>query len=265
MKNNKIDLFSGKPISDNDESNYANIITDLKNTFDNEFKKNIEESEKISFTISAWNMACLDQLLPEEGGMDLIELSEHTQKEKKLLKKIVDLKQKKFGEFTRLINDFTLEKNDDEFELSILTSDIDDFAKGLTENIDFDEDFDEYFNEEELQFEEGIIDRNAIILTPKKPFWDWAHTFSPYYSDSDSMSEEINKSNTYLIDEDIDDCKKWLRKNFNKFFSIELENWNTTEKDWPKKRTYKMFKEWFSVHFSTMIYDMEERPVIKYL
>jgi hypothetical protein len=38
MKNNKIDLFSGKPISDNDESNYANIITDLKNTFDNEFK-----------------------------------------------------------------------------------------------------------------------------------------------------------------------------------------------------------------------------------
>ncbi len=265
MKNNKIDLFSGKPISDNDDFQYAKIISDLKNTFNHEFKKNAKESEKIDLIISAWNMACIDQVLPENARVDLIEHSGYTKNEKKLLKKIIDLKQKEFAEFTRLINDFSLEKKEEGGELVVITTDIEDFVKNLVENDDIDENIDENIDEvfQKIQFEEGVINRNAIIITPKKPFWDWARTFSPYYSDSDSQSEEINNSNTYLIGKDVDDCKKWLQKQYDELFTIELEDWHSTKKDWPKKRSYKMFTEWFSINFSTIVYDIEERPVIK--
>ncbi|MDA3883625.1 MAG: hypothetical protein PF481_10105 [Bacteroidales bacterium] len=253
MKNNKIDLFSGKPIIENDDKKYADMIAHLKGAFGNEFPKKKDESERINLILSAWNIACLDHLLPEEGRMDLFGLSEYTKNEKTLLKKIVDLKHKEFAEFTRLINDFTLEKKDGGFELAVITTDIEDFVRDFVENEDFDEDLDD------LQFNEGFINRNAIVLTPRKPFWEWARTFSPYYSDS----EERNKSNMYLIDEDVDDCEKWLQKQFDTFFTIELEDWHTTKKNWPKKRSYKMFKEWFTINFSNMVYDMKKRPVIK--
>ncbi|MFO7868708.1 MAG: hypothetical protein R6U95_05355 [Bacteroidales bacterium] len=271
MENNTIDLFSGKPINDDDNKKYADIITHLKETFVDEFPKKNDESERISLILSAWNMACLNQLLPEYEDLDLIELNEYSKNEKKLLKKIIDLKYKKFAEFTQLINDFSIEKKDGKFELTVITKDIEAFAKNFAKNQvegieDFDEEFDEEYDEEfekelqkDLQFDEGVINRNAIVLTPRKPFWEWARTCSPFYS----KSEETNTSNIYLIDEDIDDCEKWLQKKFDTYFTIELEDWNTTKKDWPKKRSYKMFKEWFTINFSTMVYDMEEKPVSK--
>ena len=75
--------------------------------------------------------------------------------------------------------------------------------------------------------------------------------------------EEMKTTNTYLISEGIEDVDVWLKKKFDKIFSFELEFWHLNKKEWPQKRNYKMFQEWFQVDVSTMIYDFEKMPVFK--
>jgi hypothetical protein len=78
-----------------------------------------------------------------------------------------------------------------------------------------------------------------------------------------SFEEDIKETNIYLVDDKIDDVEKWLKKKFDKFFMMELDEWFENKKDWPQKRNYKMFKQWFQVDVSTMIYDLEKNPVLK--
>lgn len=105
------------------------------------------------------------------------------------------------------------------------------------------------------------IDRNAIIVKPKKPFYDWIHSF--YEEESSKYEKEEN--NVYLIREmvSIADVKKWIKKNFDQIFINELNDWYTNEEGWPKKRTYKMFEEWFDVEINSMVLDLEDEPVTK--
>jgi hypothetical protein len=41
--------------------------------------------------------------------------------------------------------------------------------------------------------------------------------------------------------------EKWLQRNFDRIFQNELNDWHTDEKDWPQKRTFKIFLEWFGI------------------
>lgn len=62
----------------------------------------------------------------------------------------------------------------------------------------------------------------------------------------------------YLINDQIDDLKNWIKKKYDKFFKLELEGWHTNKKEWPQKRDYKMFKQWFRVDVSISIFDLEK-------
>ena len=56
---------------------------------------------------------------------------------------------------------------------------------------------------------------------------------------------------------------KWIKRNFDKIFINELNDWFTDEDKWPKTRTYKMFSEWFKLEICSMILDLEDYPVTK--
>jgi hypothetical protein len=60
-----------------------------------------------------------------------------------------------------------------------------------------------------------------------------------------------------------DKLKAWVKKKFDKLFTFELEAWNDNKKEWPQKRNYKMFKQWFQVAISTLVYDLENKPISK--
>lgn len=105
------------------------------------------------------------------------------------------------------------------------------------------------------------IDRNAIIVKPKKPFYDWVNSV---FKDDDPINEK-EENNIYLIREkdSNEQILKWISRNFNKLFENELNDWCTDEDEWPQKRTYKMFREWFDVEICSMVLDLEEFPVTK--
>ena len=44
---------------------------------------------------------------------------------------------------------------------------------------------------------------------------------------------------------------------------MELDGWHTNKKEWPQKRTYKMFKEWFRIDISTAVYDIENKTLYR--
>lgn len=104
------------------------------------------------------------------------------------------------------------------------------------------------------------INRNAILVKPKKPFFDWMNTTDP-----EMPVTELQEGNIYLVAEKDSNemVEKWLSRNFEKIFVNELNDWYTDENTWPKKRTFKMFKEWFDFEIHSMILDLENSAIVK--
>jgi hypothetical protein len=110
-----------------------------------------------------------------------------------------------------------------------------------------------------------IINRTALIVKPLKPYWDWANNIE------DGVPKEQKNFNAsdmdatiYLISElEPDEITYHIEAMYNEIFEDELEAWWTDEKDWPKNRTFSMFKEWFEVSVSSMVYDTLKEEITK--
>jgi hypothetical protein len=104
------------------------------------------------------------------------------------------------------------------------------------------------------------IDRNAISIKSKKPLFDWVNSIYP-----DRPVDTREEGNIYLIRErdSNEEIEKWLKRNFDKIFQNELNDWYTDEGVWPQKRTFKMFQQWFDYEIHSMILDLEETEITK--
>ena len=56
---------------------------------------------------------------------------------------------------------------------------------------------------------------------------------------------------------------KWIKRNFDKIFINELNDWYTDEEKWPQNRTYKIFLEWFDIEICSMVLDLENHQIRK--
>lgn len=251
MGSKVIDMFSGKNIVRNEDQKYSEMINDLVKPFENDFPQEMEIKEIFDFACNAWNLGCMSQILPKEEFYKMLSKNPFPEPEKTILKNIIDLKNKKFASFEKFISDYEIEEKNGELVLTVVTQEKESFLAML-----MDESTD--FIPEEADLEEAYINRSAIIIKPLQPFFDWINALYP-----EDPVNEADEPNIYLINDDIDDVEKWLKKKFDKFFTMELEDWHTNTKEWPQKRSYKMFKQWFSVDVSSMIYDMENSPVYK--
>jgi hypothetical protein len=109
-----------------------------------------------------------------------------------------------------------------------------------------------------------FLNRCAVIVTPKTPFWDWVKKRGGM---EEPLLTEIKKdSNIYLIPEyeSEDDIPKAIEKhlvqNYEDIFISELEEWYTDPETFPEI-TYQRFNEWFTVSSHTMIFDTVEKPL----
>jgi len=104
------------------------------------------------------------------------------------------------------------------------------------------------------------INRNAILVKAKKPFYDWINYVAPEFPVIPN-----DEGTVYLVKEMQTTAKieSWLKRNFDQIFKNEMNDFHTDENDWPQKRTYKIFKEWFTVEISSMIVDLQDKPIEK--
>ena len=97
------------------------------------------------------------------------------------------------------------------------------------------------------------INRSALTIIPKKPCMDWANSFDNGAGDD----PELVIGTTILMPDDYDEFnyEKFIKKHYKKLFEEQLESWIRVPDLWPKKRSIKMFKEWFQIIPSDIILD----------
>lgn len=80
------------------------------------------------------------------------------------------------------------------------------------------------------------------------------------------MPEDGSETSVYLVKSrfSTEDTAKWMKRHFKDIFEGELIDRHTDENDWPAKRTYKIFKEWFNIGLHEHVVDMEDEPMRKY-
>lgn len=106
----------------------------------------------------------------------------------------------------------------------------------------------------------AVVDRSAITVTHKQPFIDWNNRIFPTMLIEKSV---LGESTTYLIDQIFGDAEKVLRKHFKAIFELELEGICIDEDEWPAKRTFKMFNEWFSIEVSGWVVDLSTKKSLE--
>jgi hypothetical protein len=106
------------------------------------------------------------------------------------------------------------------------------------------------------------INRNAIFIEPTAAFWEWAQDFPD--EDLELTLDELRKDNTtYLIPEQEAEPDAWIKRNFTIIFDHELYGWCTNPSLWPKDRSFKAFKKFFIVHFSSVVIDLGKGSIYK--
>ena len=108
------------------------------------------------------------------------------------------------------------------------------------------------------------INRSAVIIDPKKPFWDCVNSIEPGL-ESDLMPDLMKEGTIYLLPEfddpsGTDDC---LRKIYNDIFENELMAWFTDESLWPKDRSWDKFREWFDYRIHEIVWDTVDETMAK--
>ena len=107
-----------------------------------------------------------------------------------------------------------------------------------------------------------MINRSLITIKIKEPFRQWLLSLP---DPDDTTLDELNADSTaYLIPEYDDENQRdrILKKVFSDIFEEQLGGWWTDEKDWPIKRDFKTFKQWFDVEFHSVIEDFVEGEII---
>ena len=105
-----------------------------------------------------------------------------------------------------------------------------------------------------------IINRTALTVIPKQPYIRWANSL-----DDDGPKLDVHdphyEPTVYLIDEVTGDAAldSALRRYCPQVFGNELANWHLLEEDWPQKRDFRTFRDWFEVKVSTIVLDLSKR------
>jgi hypothetical protein len=107
-----------------------------------------------------------------------------------------------------------------------------------------------------------VVNRCAVVVTPKQPFLNWLHRIDPSSHDI-KMGDLRRDPSVYLFPECNDDrgLTKLLKKGCLEIFEKELESWDRIEESWPKDRSFAAFRRWFdySIHWDGLRYHTSAR------
>jgi hypothetical protein len=104
-----------------------------------------------------------------------------------------------------------------------------------------------------------MLNRSAVLIRPGKEYIDWASNLD----DSGIIPTVDGEHTVYLIPEYEDDLEavEILSQRFQGIFEMELAGWHLEVKQWPKNRTFAMFREWFVIEFHSVVEDLCDYPV----
>lgn len=102
-----------------------------------------------------------------------------------------------------------------------------------------------------------LVNRAAITVTPKRPYIDWANSLD---DDGPRIGpDHLPERSVYLV-KDIGDysgeMETIVRRYYRKIFEHELIAWHRVKSEWPQKRDFATFTQWFDAEVHSMILDL---------
>jgi len=119
-------------------------------------------------------------------------------------------------------------------------------------------------------FEFPIVNRSLMLVIFRQPYVDWANQLPDRsereFKEPHTLENMTNEPTAYLVPEifDDDELDAFLERMWIPIFEKELASWTIDEALWPKKRTFKMFTEWFEIGFSSMVFDIWSKESLEY-
>ena len=238
---------------------YASAFMQIFDEFAERFPTDFYSIEDIFSLIKlGWNTANMMEQLPD--AKSLIEMEINESGEDTTIRDIIGYKKLHFPQYQDFI--YSFEYNEADNQVAVSHKSPEEFIKNPGDFLDYGQE--QYENDiNEANWDTGFIDRSAIVIQAKQPFLDWYKSLYP--EDGDDMQALLTQKRIYLVapTEDEKDLENWLNKKYDKIFIEELEGWHTDKKQWPQKRSYKMFKLWFDVEVIAPIFDLQKIPVSK--
>lgn len=109
------------------------------------------------------------------------------------------------------------------------------------------------------------INRDALILFPKQPLYDWVNYVSPDYKMKCPKPLAHDEGEVYLIPEfdHPDETIEFLKDYFIEVFEHQLFSWVTDERLWPEALTWELFNSWFHYSIQSMVLDTLDEEIEK--
>lgn len=115
------------------------------------------------------------------------------------------------------------------------------------------------------EFYPSTINRGMIILLPRKAALDWVKT-SDEDQDKLTLDDIRQDCDSFLVPQgevqDVEGARKWVFENWEMFLEEFLTDYQPDEERWPEKRTQKLFKDWFDIHYSSLVWDFVDEPIM---
>jgi len=99
-----------------------------------------------------------------------------------------------------------------------------------------------------------MLNRSAVIIRPSEVYIEWAANLD----DSGILPSPEGEHTVYLIPEYDNDLQAMeiLSQGYQGIFENELAGWHLDESEWPKNRTFAMFRKWFLIELHSVVEDL---------
>jgi hemerythrin superfamily protein len=232
---------------------YSDLLSQIYEEFRFQFPIELDLGEVFQIIADVWNLSNFTESDTEGVFQEMRQIANSNNSLEGLITEMIRFKKEKFAEHDRFIADFLLDHDGSEGQVVLTVS--------TCEKEHFLNTMDVYSMENEsdiTEFGPGYVNRSALVLVAKEPLYAWLNELFP----GEDLRKTVEPS-VYLITEPDTKFDSWLRKKFDKFFREELELWELDKKKWPQRRNFKMFNEWFELHYSPDVFDWESEPVRK--
>lgn len=111
------------------------------------------------------------------------------------------------------------------------------------------------------------VNRSLLVIFKKQKFVDWVNTTKENVKDPDFTLKEINQEpSSFLIPdfEEISDAEAFIEEVKPHLFELMINDWYTDTKSWPSDRSNSQFQEWFDLHYSSLIFDLDFKTELEH-
>lgn len=116
-----------------------------------------------------------------------------------------------------------------------------------------------------LDTDPATINRHLILIVPKQAALDWIMSVDQQPLEGLSLDQLSQEQEAYLVSEGTintpEQAQQWALQRFSVLFDSFLNSWFVDQALWPKRRTRKMFLDWFEVQFHSTLWDLSGDPL----